>query len=104
MYKMKTTIASLRRMGVSRKTCWQEIQAAMAPMILASVLAGVTLSALLFEKVSRLLGEQMELPLGALIWSGVGTLAGLLLLAGLCTWRAAGVGLMQKRKRGGKRA
>lgn len=103
VHKMKTTIASLRRMGVSRKTCWREIQTAVAPMILASVLAGVTLSALLFEKVSRLLGEQMELPLGALIWSGVGTLAGLLFLAGLCTWRATGVGLMQKRKRGGKR-
>ena len=101
LYKMRPTMVSLRRMGVSRRACRREAQAAVTPMVLAAVLLGTALSVLLFERIgNRLLSAQMELPVGAILAEAVVKFSVLLLLEGLCAWRSTQVGLMQKRKRG----
>lgn len=101
LYKMGPTMRSLRRMGVSSKTCWHEIQAAMLPMVLGAVLLGAAFSVLSFQQVGQmLLSVQMDLPFGTILVDAVSKLVILLLLEGLCAWHLTKANLMQKGKRG----
>ena len=101
LYKMGPTMRSLRRMGVSSKACWHEIQAAMLPMVLGAVLLGAAFSVLSFQQVGQmLLSVQMDLPFGIILVDAVSKLVILLLLEGLCAWHLTKANLMQKGKRG----
>lgn len=99
LHKMRPTIVSLRRMGVSGKVCWRDMQIPMTLMVSVAVLLGTALSILLFQRVgSLLLSAELKLPLGAALADMAVKLVILLLLEGFFTWRLTKVGLMQNRK------
>lgn len=99
LHKMRPTIVSLRRMGVSGKVCWRDMQIPMTLMVSVAVLLGTALSILLFQRVgSLLLSAELKLPLGAALVDMAVKLVILLLLEGFFTWRLTKVGLMQNRK------
>ena len=100
LHKMRPTVVSMRRMGVRSAECWRQIQMAMAPVMIASVVLGTAGSIALFGRIGKLLlSTQMELPLLAVLLDAVGKLILLLLLESLCARGLTKVGLMQKGKR-----
>ena len=99
MHKMRPTVISLRRMGISGKACWHEMQLAVVPMVLAAVLLGVGLCVLAFDQVGNMmLSAQMELPLPSTLAYNAINLFLLLLLEGVCARRLTKVNLMQTGK------